>query len=294
MTLNKGEIIMKEKIAVVTDSTSDLTRDDLDKFGIKSIPLKVIYSNQQFHDRVDITPAEVYESFEREIPTTSMPSPQEIMDVYNELKDEGYTHIISIHISSGLSATYSNCMMVADQIEGIEVEVIDSKMLSKGLGRLVLYANSLVEKEELSFAEIIEKVEAKKDKIEVFFVVETLKYLKKGGRIGKISGTIAEFLNIKPIIAIDDEGEYFTFEKVRGRKRSLKKMYSIIKDRLQEGREYVVDVMNAAAEEEGQGLLDRFKELSQVKETCFSEISPVMVVHTGPGLIGVVLTELDQ
>ncbi|TDO73049.1 DegV family protein with EDD domain [Halanaerobium saccharolyticum] len=285
---------MKKKIAVVTDSTSDLTKTDLEKFGIKSIPLKVIYSDQQFHDRVDITPAEVYESFDREIPTTSMPSPQEIMDVYNTLKDEGYTHIISIHISSGLSATYSNCMMVADQIEGIEVEVIDSKMLSKGLGRLVMYANSLVENDELSFDEIIEKVEAKKEKIEVFFVVETLKYLKKGGRIGKVSGTIAEFLNIKPIIAIDDEGEYFTFEKVRGRKRSLKKMYSIIKERLQEGREYVVDVMNAAAEEEGQGLLAKFKELAQVKETYFSEISPVMVVHTGPGLIGVVLTELDK
>ena len=285
---------MKEKIAVVTDSTSDLTKDDLEKYGIKSIPLKVIYSDQQFHDRVDITPAEVYESFEREIPTTSMPSPQEIMDVYNELKEEGYTHIISIHISSGLSATYSNCMMVANQIEGIEVEVIDSKMLSKGLGRLVLYANSLVEKGELNFAEIIEKIEAKKDKIEVFFVVETLKYLKKGGRIGKVSGTIAEFLNIKPIIAIDDEGEYFTFDKVRGRSRSLKKMYSIIKDKLEEGKEYVVDVMNAAAEEEARGLLDKFKELTQVKETYFSEISPVMVVHTGPGLIGVVMTELDK
>lgn len=285
---------MKEKIAVVTDSTSDLTKADLEKYEIKSIPLKVIYSDQQFHDRVDITPAEVYESFEREIPTTSMPSPQEIMDVYNELKDEGYTHIISIHISAGLSATYSNCMMVANQIEGVEVEVVDSKMLSKGLGRLVLYANSLIEKGELSFAEIVEKVEAKKEKIEVFFVVETLKYLKKGGRIGKVSGTIAEFLNIKPIIAIDDEGEYYTFDKVRGRSRSLKKMYSIIKDRLQEGKEYVVDVMNAAAEEEGRRLLGRFKELSQVKETYFSEISPVMVVHTGPGLIGVVLTELDK
>ena len=285
---------MKEKIAVVTDSTSDLTKSDLEKYGIESIPLKVIYSDQQFHDRVDITPAEVYESFEREIPTTSMPSPQEIMDVYNKLKDEGYTHIISIHISSGLSATYSNCMMVSDQIDGVEVEVIDSKMLSKGLGRLVLYANSLVEAGELSFAEIIEKVEAKKDKIEVFFVVETLKYLKKGGRIGKVSGTIAEFLNIKPIIAINDEGEYFTFDKVRGRSRSLKKMYSIIKDKLQEGKEYVVDVMHAAAEEEGQGLLDKFKKLSQVKETYFSEISPVMVVHTGPGLIGVVLTEIDK
>jgi DegV family protein with EDD domain len=285
---------MKEKIAVVTDSTSDLTKADLEKYGIKSIPLKVIYSDKQFHDRVDITPAEVYESFEREIPTTSMPSPQEIMDVYNELKEEGYTHIISIHISEGLSATYSNCMMVADQIEGIEVEVINSKMLSKGLGRLVLYANTLVEKGELSFAEIIEKVEAKKDKIEVFFVVETLKYLKKGGRIGKVSGTIAEFLNIKPIIAIDDEGEYFTFDKIRGRSRSLNKMYSIIKDKLEDGKEYIVDVMNAAAEEEGRGLLDKFKELSQVKETYFSEISPVMVVHTGPGLIGVVLTEVDE
>jgi len=285
---------MKEKIAVVTDSTSDLTKKELEKYNITSIPLKVIYSDSQFHDRVDITPAEVYESFEREIPTTSMPSPQEIMDVYNELKEEGYTHIISIHISSGLSATYSNCMMVADQIEGIEVEVIDSKMLSKGLGRLVLYANNLIKNEELSFNEIIEKVEAQKDKIEVFFVVETLKYLKKGGRIGKVSGTIAEFLNIKPIIAIDEEGEYFTFDKVRGRKRSLKKMYSIIKDKIQDGKEYVVDVMNAAAEGEANSLLDKFKQLSQVKETYFSEISPVMVVHTGPGLIGVVLTEIEK
>ena len=285
---------MQEKIAVVTDSTSDLTKKELEKYNITSIPLKVIYSDSQFHDRVDITPAEVYESFEREIPTTSMPSPQEIMDVYNELKEEGYTHIISIHISSGLSATYSNCMMVADQIEGIEVEVIDSKMLSKGLGRLVLYANNLIKNEELSFNEIIEKVEAQKDKIEVFFVVETLKYLKKGGRIGKVSGTIAEFLNIKPIIAIDEEGEYFTFDKVRGRKRSLKKMYSIIKDKIQDGKEYVVDVMNAAAEGEANSLLDKFKQLSQVKETYFSEISPVMVVHTGPGLIGVVLTEIEK
>jgi DegV family protein with EDD domain len=285
---------MQEKIAVVTDSTSDLTKKELEKYNITSIPLKVIYSDSQFHDRVDITPAEVYESFEREIPTTSMPSPQEIMDVYNELKEEGYTHIISIHISSGLSATYSNCMMVADQIEGIEVEVIDSKMLSKGLGRLVLYANNLIKNEDLSFNEIIEKVEAQKDKIEVFFVVETLKYLKKGGRIGKVSGTIAEFLNIKPIIAIDEEGEYFTFDKVRGRKRSLKKMYSIIKDKIQDGKEYVVDVMNAAAEEEANSLLDKFKQLSQVKETYFSEISPVMVVHTGPGLIGVVLTEIEK
>lgn len=285
---------MKEKIAVVTDSTSDLSKLELEEMGINSIPLKVIYSDNQYHDRIDITPSEVYKSLSREIPTTSMPSPQEIRDVYEELRDDGFTHIISLHISSGLSATYNNCVMVADQIEGIKVEVIDSKMLSKGLGRLTVYANSLVKSEELSFTEIVEKVKAKKEKIEVFFVVETLKYLKKGGRIGKISGTIAEFLNIKPIIAIDDEGEYFTLNKVRGRKRSLKKIYSIIKDKLQEGKEYVLDVMNADAVEEAEELLSKFKNLKQIKEYSFGEISPVMVVHTGPGLIGVVLTELDQ
>ncbi len=285
---------MEEKIAIVTDSTSDLSKEDLKKYDIESVPLKVIYSDRQYHDRVDITPDEVYNHLEEEIPTTSMPSPQEIEDVYLKLKEEGYTHIISIHISSGLSATYSNCRMVADQIEGIKVKVIDSKMLSMGLGRLVLYAKEIVDKAEDSFEEIIAKVEAKKEKIELFFVVETLKYLKKGGRIGKVSGTIAEILNIKPIISIDDDGEYFTFDKVRGRKRSLKKMYSIIKDRLQEGKSYCLDVVNAAAQEEAEGFMTMFKNLPSIKKTLLGEISPVMVVHTGPGLIGLILTELDE
>ena len=285
---------MKDKIAIVTDSTSDLKKEDLKKYQIESIPLKVIYSDKQYTDRVDITPEQVYNNMEEEIPTTSMPSPQEIMDTYSKLKDEGYTHIISIHISSGLSATYNNCQMVAEQIEGITVKIIDSKMLSMGLGRLVLYAKKLVDSGELTFTEIVEKIENKKEKIKVFFVVETLKYLKKGGRIGKVSGTIAQLLNIKPIISIDDDGEYFTFDKVRGRNRSLKKMYSIIKDKIEDGKEYCIDLLHAAAEKEASSLLNKFDNLPSITETFFGEISPVMVVHTGPGLIGIVLTEIEK
>ncbi len=284
---------MEEKIAIVTDSTSDLRKDELNKYGIHSIPLKVIYKDRQYHDRVDITPSEVYGNMEREVPTTSMPSPQEIDDVYSQLRDEGYTHIISVHISAGLSATYGNCRMVADQIEGIEVEVIDSQMLSKGLGRLALYAADLVSAEQYSFNEIVKKVEAKKDKIETLFVVETLKFLKKGGRIGKVSGTIAELLNIKPIISIDEDGEYYTYDKIRGRSRSLKKMFEIMKSKIKEKKRYIVDVVHAAAEEEAEKLRDKFNELPTIEETFLGEISPVMVVHTGPGLIGLVLTELD-
>ncbi len=285
---------MKEKIAIVTDSTSDLKKEDLKKYEIESIPLKVVYSDQQYTDRVDITPSQVYNNMEEEIPTTSMPSPQEIKDTYLKLKDEGYTHIISIHISSGLSATYSNCQMVADQIEELTVKVIDSKMLSMGLGRLALYAKELVDNSEMTFAEIIEKIESKKKKIEVFFVVETLKYLKEGGRIGKVSGTIAQLLNIKPIIAIDDDGEYFTFDKVRGRSRSLKKLYSVIKDKIEDGKEYCLDLLHAGAKKEAKDLLSKFEDIPSISKTLWGEISPVMVVHTGPGLIGLVLTELEK
>lgn len=285
---------MNEKIAIVTDSTSDLKREDLDKYGIKSLPLKVIYKDRQYQDRVDITPAEVYEGMKDEIPTTSMPSPQEIEDLYTELQEEGYTHIISIHISSGLSATYSNCRMVAEQMDDLVVEVVDSKMLSMGLGRLVLYAKDLIAAKEFTFTEIVEKVEDKREKVEIFFVVETLKYLKKGGRIGKVSGTIGELLNIKPIISIDEDGEYYTFTKVRGRKKSIKKMYSLIKDRLKDGKKYCLDIMNAAAPEEAQDLLDKFRDIPSITDIFIGEISPVMVVHAGPGLLGLTLTELDD
>ena len=285
---------MTKKIAIVTDSTSDLKSTELKNLEIESLPLKVIYDNKQFHDRVDIQPQEVYEKLDEEIPTTSMPSPKEIKETYLNLKDKGYTHIISIHISSGLSATYNNCKMVAEQMDGINIEVIDSKMLSKGLGRLVLYAKELVDAGQYDFEKIIDKIEAKKEKIEVFFVVKTLKYLKEGGRIGKVAGTIAQLLNIKPIISIDDDGEYFTFDKVRGRNRSLKKIFSIVKDRLKEDKNYLLDVVNAAAEEEAKKLKNKFEDLDSIKEIFFGEISPVMIVHTGPGLIGVVVTEMDD
>ncbi|MFW6264722.1 MAG: DegV family protein [Bacillota bacterium] len=125
------------------------------------------------------------------------------------------------------------------------------------------------------------------------FVVGTLKYLKAGGRIGKVRGTIGELLNIKPIISINEEGVYYTVDKARSRKASLNKIFKILKGKIKEGLCYV-DVMHANAEEEAQSLLERFKELSNVKDTFFGEISPAMAVHAGPGLIGVCVTYLSN
>ena len=281
---------MNEKIAVVTDSTSDLSKEVLKDKNIESFPLKIIYSDREYRDRVDIQPQEVYDKFEQEIPTTSMPGPDEVKNMYLDLKEKGYTHIISIHISSGLSGTYNTCKMVSREIKGIEIELIDSKMLSMGLGRLVLYAQDLVDKGENDFESIVKMVKEKVDNIDLFFIVSTLKYLKKGGRIGKVRGTIAELLNIKPIISIDDEGQYYTFDKVRTRKKSIKKLIDLAKEKINDGMCYV-DVMHADAKEEASGILDKLKNLTNVKEALLGEISPAMVVHSGPGLIGVCITK---
>jgi len=282
---------MKEKIAVVTDSTCDLSSEILEEQEIEFLPLKIIYENNQYKDRVDIKPQTVYDNFEREIPSTSMPTPAEVREKYLELHEKGYTHIISIHISSGLSGTYNICQMVADQLDEITVQVIDSKMLSMGLGRLVLYTKELIDSNQHSFNEIVDKVEIKKEEIDLYFIVDTLKYLKKGGRIGKVRGTIAELLNIKPIISINEEGEYFTFDKVRSRKKSITKLINLAKEKINEGFCYV-DVMHADAKEEAVDILDKLKDLPTVKDTVLGEISPAMVVHSGPGLIGVCITKI--
>ncbi|MDZ7671938.1 MAG: DegV family protein [Halanaerobiales bacterium] len=281
---------MSEKIAVVTDSTSDLSKEILKEKNIESFPLKIIYSDREYRDRVNIQPQEVYDSFEKEIPSTSMPGPEEIKNKYLELKDKGFTHIISIHISSGLSGTYNTCKMASNEIEGVTIELIDSKMLSMGLGRLVLYAQELVDKGEDSFDSIVEMVKNKIDRIDLYFVVSTLKYLKKGGRIGKVKGTIAELLNIKPIISIDEEGKYYTFDKVRSRKKSINRLIDLAKEKINDGICFV-DVMHADAKKEASSILDKLKDLNNVKEASLGEISPAMVVHSGPGLIGVCITK---
>lgn len=281
---------MKEKIAIVTDSTSDLDKDILDHNNINFFPLKIIYKDAEYKDRINISPSEVYERFEAEVPTTSMPGLEEIKDLYLSLKDEGFTHIISIHISSGLSGTYNTCQMVASQLDGIKVELIDSKMLSMGLGRLVLYAKEIVDSQKYDFEEVVKKVREKIDEISLYFIVATLKYLKKGGRIGKVKGTIAEFLNIKPIISIDQEGKYYTFDQVRSRKKSIKRLLSIAQDKIKEGTCYV-DVMHADAKEEANKILDKLKDLPNVEDSFLGEISPAMVVHSGPGLIGICITK---
>lgn len=286
--MNRSDIMVKT--AIVTDSTSDLSEELLKKYDIKLLPLRVIYSNGEYKDRIDITPEEIYARFNEEIPSTSLPSPQEALELFEKLKEEGYTHVIVVAISSGISGTMNMIKSVVDSVEGLIIEVIDSKSLTMGLGFPVIEGARELQKTG-NFDSAVKKIREAIAKTKVFYVVKTLDYLRKGGRIGKVEGTIGEFLDLKPIISINEEGIYYSYKKVRGRNKSIEKLYEIVKDYVSEKRANIA-VAHGNALEEAQALLTRIKELANVNEVYFTQISPVLVVHTGPGTLGVIISEV--
>ncbi|WP_238906615.1 DegV family protein [Clostridium sp. YIM B02506] len=281
-----------EKIALITDTTSDLPQDIIEKYNIKILPFRIIYKDREYKDKYEITPKEVYDNFEKEIPTSSLPLAQDMEDLYDELEKEGYTHAIAITLSSGLSGISNALRLVSENHDNIESFVYDSKTISWGEGILVKKCAELIEQGK-DFNYIKNILPELRKKVKLFFVVGTLEYLRKGGRIGRISGTIGDLLNLKPIVAVDDEGRYFTHSKVRGRKQSLNKMVNIVKEIVND-KEHDIIVLNGCSDEDCQYMIDQFEKIDNVSSVNYGgDISPVSGVHSGPGLVGVVLVEKE-
>jgi len=276
------------KIALVTDSTSDLDSEMIKEFGIEILPLHVVYKDREYLDGVNISPNEVYDNMDIEVPTTSLPSPAEITNLFNRLRDDGFTHVLSMHISSGLSGTYETVCQVAKEYKEMVIEVLDSKALSMGLGFPVLEAAREL-RCSMDFQAAIKVAKAVSKQTKLYFVLSTLEYLKRGGRIGYVSGTIGEFLNIKPIISVNSEGKYITSAKVRGRDQSLKKLFELLVESTQVGQHNVA-IVHGGAEQEAHKLWQKAKQLPKINELLFNQISPVMGVHTGPGLVGIIIS----
>jgi DegV family protein with EDD domain len=277
------------KIALITDSSCDLTNEILQKYNIRVVPLRIIYRDKEYIDRVNIDPQDVYDNLTKEVPTTSMPSMQDIDDAFTSIEKEGYTHVIAITISSGLSGTFNTVKLVSENHPNLTTCIFDSKTLSAALGALVNECGKLISQGK-SFEEIVNVLPSIKERISVYYVLETLEYLKKGGRIGKVAGTIGELLNLKPIISVDEEGKYFTYAKVRGRKQSISRLADIAKEVLATTKAKLF-ILQGGALEEGKKLYDSFLNMTNVTSLHFSDISPALGVHTGPGLLGIVIVK---
>ncbi|URZ15531.1 DegV family protein [Clostridium felsineum] len=279
-----------EKIAIITDTTADLTTEFIKEHNINVLSFRIIYRDREYKDKVDITSEEVYKNFEIEVPKSSMPALQDMEELYQKLEEEGYTHAIGITLSSGLSGIFNGLKMIAEEHNKIKSFIYDSKLISLGEGAIVEECVRMLENNK-SFDEIVNEIPEIRKRIHLFFVVGTLDYLRKGGRIGKIAGTIGKLLNIKPIVSVDENGVYYAYDKVRGRKQSLNRVLEIAKDITKENncRAYV---MHGHAEEETREFFEKIKGLPNINNAMYNGcISPVSGVHSGPGLVGLVLLE---
>ncbi|MDE1548833.1 DegV family protein [Jeotgalibaca caeni] len=279
---------MKNKeIAVLVDSCNDISMELTERYGLYTMPLMINYTDRSYKDRVDITPQEVYDSFQKEIPKTSLPLGSDIDQLLDQIKADGHTKVIVSAISSGLSGTYQSMKLVAESRDDMEIAVIDTLNIGIGSGFVGIYAAELLEK-GLDFETAVQKTQDAVKDSTVFFGVKTLEYLIKGGRIGKVSGILGSALKIKPIISCNPEGIYDTIAKVRGRKQSIQKMIELTRETLAGHKNYYLGICHGAAEDEMLQIKSEIQDLIQ-NAKLFSEgqISPVLGVHTGPGLLGI-------
>ncbi|MBK5241501.1 DegV family protein [Clostridium sp.] len=277
------------KIALITDSTSDVDSEMIQKYDLKVLPLRIIYKDKEYIDRVTITPKEVYDNFIHEIPSTSLPSMNDMEELYLKLEEEGYTHAIAILISANLSGTYNTFRLVSENHPSIETCVFDSKSLTIGEAAIVEECGEMI-KCGKTFEEIVKVLPEVRSRITVYYAVDTLKYLIKGGRIGKVAGTIGELLNLKPIISINSDGVYYTYAKAKGKKKATSKLVDIAREALKESP-CKIWVMHGGAYEEVKPFSDTISGLQNITRLSFGEISPVAGVHTGPGLLGIVIVK---
>jgi len=279
-----------EKIALITDTAGDLEKEIIEKYNINVLPFRIIYKDREYSDGIDITAEEVYSSLEKEVPTTSLPSMQDMEDLYVRFEKEGYTHVIASTLSTGLSGIYNALKLVSEGHPNIKSCIYDSKSISLGEGILIQFCGEMIEQGK-KYEEIVEALPKIKERTTLYFVVGTLDYLRKGGRIGKVAGTIAELLNIKPIISVDNQGVYYTHSKVRGRKQSLKRLVELGEEILA-NKKCRLFIKHGHCAEEAQKVVEALSNHPNAL-SMFSggNISPVSGVHTGPGLVGLVIVE---
>lgn len=280
------------KVGIVTDSTAYLDQEYVREHDIKVVPLKVIMDGVSYREGVDISHGEFYEKLKRPgvFPTTSQPSPGEFLEAYRDMAEK-YEALISIHISGGISGTVESARTAAKEMDGVPIRVVDSLTTSILLRRII---DGLVEARErgASLDEMADLADSAARNGSLMFVVDTLEYLHRGGRIGGAQALLGSMLRIKPILYL--HGTIDALEKVRGERKALERMVDILAEKVA-GREVRLGVTHVQAEERMGELLEMVSRSIgvPVSEIPHNETGPVIGAHVGPGTVGVGFYALD-
>ncbi|MBT3391036.1 MAG: DegV family protein [Chloroflexi bacterium] len=272
---------------IVTDCAADLTWGEVEALGITVAPLYIQFPEGETNS-ADITADEFYSRLEEmspKIPTTAQPAPGIFEQLYQSLSGTG-EEILSIHISSGLSGTIQSARLGAQQAAESMVTVIDSMTLS-GAQRFQVLAAALAAKAGWAKEAIVERMEHIRQNAEVIYTLDTLEYLAHGGRIGRVQALASSLLNIKPVIRVDrTDGKYSTVNKGRTLKKTMTMMVDHLAEMYQDDSPVWVSVLHGQFAEKADEFTEMLKARLDIAKLETLRISPVLGVHTGPGIIG--------
>lgn len=280
-------------IKIVTDSTADLSPELISRYNIEVIPLSVYFGEQVYRDGVDLTPDQFLEKINtsQEFPKTAQVTPAEFLKIFRRLLDEGH-EIFYTGISSKLSGTYTSACLAAEELKGAPIAITDSLNLSTGIGIQVLYAAELAA-EGVPLAEIAQRVSAMARRVRCSFIVNTMDFLLKGGRVTKAQAIIGNVLQIHPRIEVVD-GKMIVPEKFRGSKAKanarLIEWAVNAKERIDKHRLFVT---HGYDHDSANYIAEQLREMKVAREILVTQAGAVISSHCGPGTVGIIYAEKE-
>ena len=274
-----------KRVAIVTDSTATVPQHLVEELDIGVVPVLLLYGSQSYRDGIDITPSEVYERLRAgsRIPTSAAPSVGDFVRTFAQVA-ENASGILSIHMSPRLSATYNVARTASDLLDNVPIRVLNCNTAAMGQGFVVLEAARAAHA-GASLDEVLEQAEQVASKMHLLFLVDTFKYLRRGGRIGGAAALAGTLLQIKPVLCLAD-GIVNPLARTRSKPRALR----LILERMAEcanGRHLHAAIVHVDVPEEADELRKTVADQFQCAELYVTEFTPVMGAHTGPGLLGV-------
>ena len=288
--------MIPQKIALLTDSCADLSPELLKENSIYVVPLRILCEDGEYLDGVDIYNTDIYARLRAgELPKTSLPSMEELAKVIREIAEAGYDGVIAVMLSGGLSGTHNLARIIAEECgEQLEMRTYDSRSASLGQGLTLLQLAEDI-RQGMSWEELTERrVPQLIDASHAFFSVDTLEYLLKGGRIGRVTATAGTLLQIKPILGFAEDGQLQSVAKVRGRNQMLDKLVDLAVKACGDHKRYNLAVANGGAPEDMEKVREKLMTaLPDYDHIWEGEIDSTLSVYIGDGIVGAAVQVLD-
>ncbi|MGR3765864.1 DegV family protein [Rossellomorea sp. NS-SX7] len=273
------------KTAIVTDSTAYIPKELRESLNIHMIPLSVILGGETYREEIDITANEFYEEVvsQDKLPTTSQPPVGEFVELFEKLSRD-YDAVVSIHLSSGISGTYQGAVQAGEMVDGIKVYPYDSEISCMIQGFYALEGAKLA-RDGKGAEEIVRLLDEMKESVRAYFMVDDLAHLQRGGRLSQAQAIIGSLLQVKPLLHFVDK-VIVPFEKIRTRKKALKRVEGLLEDAVKDGGAYQASIIHANREEEAVEWMKELAEKYPNVEFDVSYFGPVIGTHLGEGSMG--------